>query len=61
MSNSQITMRLYGNVAVATGMYQEKKSAKGKEVIHSGRFTDIWVRQNGEWRCVGSQGTLISH
>ena len=61
LSSSGMTVHLYGNVAVATGTYQDKITKKGKGVMHSGRFTDIWIQWNGEWKCVASQATLISY
>jgi len=61
LGNSGIKVHLYGNVAVATGIYQDKVKEKGKWVAHSGRFTDIWIQQNSVWKCVASQATLISH
>jgi ketosteroid isomerase-like protein len=60
LSNSRMAVHLYGDVAVATGMYQEKTTEKGKAITRSGRFTDIWIDQNGEWKCAASQATLIS-
>jgi hypothetical protein len=53
-------VHLYGNVAVATGIYQDKVKEKSKWFVRSGRFTDIWTQQNGVWKCVASQATLIS-
>jgi ketosteroid isomerase-like protein len=61
LGNSGMAVHLYGNVAVATGIYQDKIREKGKVVSRSGRFTDIWIKQNGEWKCVASQATLISY
>jgi ketosteroid isomerase-like protein len=61
LGNSGIKVHLYGNVAIATGVYRDKTTEKGKGVVRSGRFTDIWIQQNGEWKCVASQATLISH
>jgi len=61
LGNSGMAVHLYGNVAVATGIYQDKIREKGKIVARSGRFTDIWIQQNGEWKCVASQATLISY
>ena len=60
LGNSGMAVHLYGNVAVATGIYQDKIREKGKIVSRSGRFTDIWTRQNGDWKCVASQATLIA-
>jgi ketosteroid isomerase-like protein len=61
LGNSGMAVHLYGNVAVATGIYQEKIRERGRIVARSGRFTDIWIQQNGEWKCVASQATLISY
>jgi ketosteroid isomerase-like protein len=61
LGNSGIKVHLYGNVAIATGVYRDKITERGSGVVHSGRFTDVWIQQNGEWKCVASQATLISH
>jgi len=61
LANSGMAVHLYGNVAVATGIYHDKIREKGKVVSRSGRFTDVWIQQNGEWKCVASQATLISY
>lgn len=54
------TVHSYGATAVATGVYREKGSLNGKSYQHRGRFTDIWISQNGVWQCVASQSTLIT-
>ena len=61
LSSSGMAVHMYGNVAIATGVYREKITEKGKGVVHSGRFTDIWIQRNAEWKCVASQATLMSH
>ena len=60
IGNSGMKVHVYGNAAVVTGEYREKMKVRGKTVMRSGRFTDTWIRQNGEWKCVASQETLIS-
>jgi len=61
LANSGVTVIIYENAAVVTGEYKERIKIKGKMVLRSGRFTDTWVRRNGEWKCVASQATLIDH
>jgi hypothetical protein len=61
LSNSGVSVDLYGDAAVATGEYRETLRQKGKKVLRSGRFTDVWIQRNGQWLCVASQSTLISH
>ena len=51
--------RLYGNAGVVTGVYRETGSTKGKPYTRRARFTDTWIKQNGQWKCVASQSTLI--
>ncbi len=54
-----ITVQVYGNAAVATGIYRETGTNKGKPYTIRSRFTDTWIRRNGLWVCVASHSTLI--
>ncbi len=60
INNDGMTVHLYGNAAVVTGVYRDKGIEKGKAFQRHGRFTDTWVNQNGAWQCVASQSTLIT-
>jgi ketosteroid isomerase-like protein len=60
INNDGMTVHLYGNAAVVTGVYRDKGVEKGKPFQRHGRFTDTWVNQSGVWQCVASQSTLIS-
>jgi ketosteroid isomerase-like protein len=51
-------IRLYGTVAVVTGSYHEKGSAKGSHFDRRGRFTDTWIKLGPTWRCVASHDSL---
>lgn len=59
IANSDPTVYLYGNVAIVTSEYRTKGTDGGKPFAHHGRFTDTWVKLNGEWKCVADQETLI--
>jgi ketosteroid isomerase-like protein len=61
INNDGMTVHLYGNAAVVTGLYRDKGIEKGKLFSRRGRFTDTWINQNGVWQCVASQSTLIAH
>jgi ketosteroid isomerase-like protein len=50
---------VYGDAAVVTGRWTGRFVEKGKTVDSTERFTDTFVRQNGEWRCVASHGSTI--
>jgi ketosteroid isomerase-like protein len=59
IANSETSVYLYGDVAIVTSVYRTKGTDGGKPFIHHGRFTDTWIRRNGEWKCVADQETLI--
>ena len=54
LQSENMEVHMYGNTAVVTGAYLEKGKDKGKSYERRGRFTDTWVNQGGEWRCVAS-------
>ena len=59
LGNEDQVVQLYGNMAVVTGIYRETMARQGKAAPRRGRFTDTWIKQRGEWKCVASQSTLI--
>jgi ketosteroid isomerase-like protein len=61
ITNQDVSVYLYGNTAVVTGVFKEKGIASGKPFARRGRFTDTWINQNGVWLCIASQATLLSH
>jgi len=63
INNEEVTMRLFSNnnVAVSTGIYRDKNIKKGKPFQHQKRFTNVWIKDGGTWKCVSSQSTLIIH
>lgn len=61
INNEGVTVRLYGtSVAVSTGVYRDKGVEKGNPFSRRGRFTNVWLNQNGRWECIASQSTLIT-
>lgn len=50
---------VYKDTAVVNGRWKAKFVEKGKPVDTSERFTDTYIRENGQWRCVASQGSTI--
>jgi hypothetical protein len=53
-----MTVQLYGNAAVVTGIYRESGTNKGKPYVIRSRYTDTWIRR-AVWQCVASHSTLI--
>jgi ketosteroid isomerase-like protein len=54
-----LSVQLYGNAAVVTGIYRETGTNKGKPYTIRSRFTDTWIKRNDAWLCVASHSTLI--
>lgn len=54
-----ITVKVYGNAAVAVGAFRETGTTNGKAYTRHARYTDTWIKQDVGWQCVASQSTLI--
>ncbi len=52
---SDMRVRTHGNMAVVIGAYHETGTSKGKRYEYHDRFTDVWVKTNGQWQLVASQ------
>jgi ketosteroid isomerase-like protein len=50
----------HGDTVVVIGSTREKGTEKGKPFSHQGRFTDTWIKKDGQWFCIASQLSLIS-
>ena len=56
-----ITVRVFGNVAVATGVFRQKGVENGKSFVRRNRFVDTWIRSGDSWQCVSASATPILH
>lgn len=56
----EVKVRDFGDWAIVTGRTQMSGRYQGQKMDVKLRFTDVFVRQNGEWKCVASQGTFLS-
>jgi ketosteroid isomerase-like protein len=54
-----LSVQVYGDAAVVTGIYRESGTNKGKPYLIRSRFTDTWIKRNSVWLCVASHSTLI--
>jgi hypothetical protein len=50
---------VYGDTAIAIGTETDKGTENGKDASATYRWTDTWVRINGQWQCVASQSSTI--
>jgi ketosteroid isomerase-like protein len=60
LTNEDMQVFGYQNAAIVIGIYHSKGKYKGKPFDHRGRFTDTWLFENGEWKCVATHTNLIS-
>jgi ketosteroid isomerase-like protein len=51
---SDIKVRMHGNVAVVSGGYHEVGTSKGKRYEYKDRFTDVWMKIDGQWLLIAS-------
>jgi ketosteroid isomerase-like protein len=51
---------LYGDVALVRSVTKYTKRQDGKEVPIMTRYTDTYVREKGEWKCVQAQLTSVT-
>ena len=56
-----MNIRIDGNYAVVVGTFRMKgKDEKGSAIDRKMRYTDVWIKRNGQWQAWSSQGTPIA-
>jgi ketosteroid isomerase-like protein len=50
---------VYGDTAIAIGVETDKGTDSGKDASGRFRWTDTWVKINGQWQCVASHSSKI--
>ncbi len=56
-----LTVQVFGQTAVAVGVFAAKGSHGGKPYVRRERFVDTWILKNGNWVCVATNATPITH
>ena len=56
-----ITVNVFGDTAIATGVFRATGVEGGKHYTRRERFVDTWVLKNGKWVCVATNATPILH
>jgi ketosteroid isomerase-like protein len=59
-SNDDMSVRVYGDTAVVSYRSTDKGMYKDTDISGQYRWTDVFVKQKGEWRIVATQGTPIA-
>ena len=52
--SEDMKLHRHGDTVIVIGTTREKGTEKGKPFSHQGRFTDTWIKKNGEWLCIAS-------
>ena len=53
-------VRVYGDAGVVMARSTTKTRLAGKETTNQLRFTDIWVKRDGRWKCVAAHNSTIA-
>lgn len=61
VSPESMNVHVFGNTAVATGVFRAKGVEGGKSYDRRERFVDTWLYKNGKWVCVASNATPVLH
>jgi ketosteroid isomerase-like protein len=56
---SNLKVHVYGQTAIVTGVNAVKATYDGKDMSGDYRFTDVFVKRDGRWQCVATQGTKV--
>jgi ketosteroid isomerase-like protein len=59
-SVDDLKVRIFGETAIVTGRSTLEGSYKGQHASVVQRFTDVFVKRNGRWQVVSSQGTQVT-
>ena len=54
-------VHVFGNTAIATGVFRAKGVEAGKPYVRRERFVDTWVNKGGKWLCVATNATPVLH
>jgi len=54
ITTDEVRIRVYGNVAVETGLSTMKGQDAGKVVPEKNRFTRVWIKEGSRWRLVSN-------
>jgi ketosteroid isomerase-like protein len=56
-----LSVRVFGNTAIAIGVIEVKETKGGKSVSHRERFIDTWINKGGNWICIATNATPMLH
>jgi len=57
--SENMKVRVYGDAAVVMGLNTEKSLTKGKDSSGKYQWTDTFIKQAGNWRCVATHASKM--
>jgi uncharacterized protein (TIGR02246 family) len=54
-----VKVSVYGDAAVAIGIWRASGTENGKPFDEAERFTDTYVKTGGQWKCVASHSSAM--
>lgn len=57
--NEDMQVHLYDNTAIVTGWLYINGKSSGTSFKRKYRYTDIWLKKNGEWQIIAAQDYLL--
>lgn len=60
MESDDVSIRMYGNTAIVTGLTRSKGKFMEQVFTTRERATDVFINENGRWQCVFSQLTRFT-
>src|SRR4029077_4927115 len=61
VSPEAMSVHVFGNTAISTGVFRAKVVEGGKSYVRRERFVDTWLYKDGKWVCVASNATPVLH
>jgi ketosteroid isomerase-like protein len=58
-TDADVKVIVYGDTAIAIGIETDKGTQGGKDASGTYRWTDTWMKINGQWQCVASHSSTI--
>jgi ketosteroid isomerase-like protein len=56
----KMTVRVHGDTAILTGLFNRSSVQNGNASVQSGRFMDTWIKKEGRWLMISSLATPTS-
>ena len=58
--SDEVKIRLYGDMAVLTGVFTGRGVYRGNPIDSRERYSSVWIRKDTSWQMVMEQGTRIA-